>query len=240
MTRLDFSCAHTFRSGFELDLRFQSDHFVTCLFGPSGSGKTSALSILAGLLRPQRAAIRFDNDCLTDTVARLHLAPELRGFGYVFQDHLLFPHLTVEGNLRFGHRPHRVSGPPVEFDRVVKVLELSELLTRRPRHLSGGQRQRVALGRALLSRPRMLLMDEPLAALDEQLKGRILEYLERIVAEWRLPTLFVGHSQAEVRLLAQWVVVVEAGRVGVEDTAEVALGQPRTVGYRDEIVPATL
>jgi molybdate transport system ATP-binding protein len=138
------------------------------------------------------------------------MRPERRRVGVVFQDHLLFPHLSVRKNLMFGRR---VGVRPIQFGRVVEILELGALLDRWPHTLSGGQRQRVALGRALLRGPELLLMDEPLTALDEGLKDRVLTYLERAVSEWHLPTLFVSHDQADVRRLADQVVVLEAGRV---------------------------
>src|SRR5206468_3923876 len=126
--------------------------------------------------------------------------PERRRIGVVFQDHLLFPHMTVEENLRFGLG--RPSSRAIDMKRVVEILEIGELLPRQPHTLSGGQQQRVALGRAILRGPELLLMDEPLTALDEGLKDRVLGYLERAVAEWRIPTLFVSHDQADVRRLA--------------------------------------
>ena len=138
--------------------------------------------------------------------------PERRGVGYVFQDHLLFPHLTVADNLRFGMRDG-MQRDHDEFSRVVELLQLGHLLNRAPRHLSGGESQRVALGRALLSRPRLLLMDEPLASLDEKLKSRILDDLERIVREWQIPLVYVSHVEAEVRRLAGTLVRLDRGQV---------------------------
>src|SRR5690606_29800492 len=154
------------------------------------------LMALAGLCRPDRGRIVLDGVVLTDTSRGVHVPAHRRQIGVVFQDHLLFPHLTVERNLRYGaaRRPRRAAGVPLA--RVVDVLEPGDLRARRPETLSGGQRQRVALGRALLSAPRLLLLDEPLAALDDALKVRILAYLERVVAEWRIPAIFVSHHQA--------------------------------------------
>jgi molybdate transport system ATP-binding protein len=130
--------------------------------------------------------------------------------GVVYQDSLLFPHLNVERNLRYGAK-HRRRRRMVDFTRVVEVLEIGQLLTRYPRNLSGGERQRVALGRALLSGPEILLMDEPLASLDAPLKLKILMYLERAVTEWDIPAVYVTHAQAEVRRAAQWVVAIDRG-----------------------------
>ena len=182
------------------------------ILGPSGSGKTSILYILAGLLRPKSGVIQLGSATWLDTGRHVNLKPERRRVGFVFQDHLLFPHLSVEQNLMYGRR-RREGAQSIAPARVIEVLELGELLTRYPRNLSGGEKQRVALGRSLLSEPELLLMDEPLAALDEGLKDRVLAYLERIVAEWRVPTIYVSHNAAEVRRLAERVIVIESGQV---------------------------
>jgi len=241
MSRLSFDCRHRFPGGFELDVAFESDYAVTALFGPSGSGKTSVLSIIAGFLRPQSGKVVLAEQSVLDTTAGLCTAAERRHVGVVFQDHLLFPHLTVEANLRYGQRHRRRgSGRPVDFARAVDVLEIGPLLGRYPQNLSGGERQRVALGRALLSGPELLLMDEPLASLDERLKMRILVYLERVVRELNVPTLFVTHGQGEVRRLAGWVVVLEKGRVVASGTPEIALSQPAPLGWKNSLGPANL
>lgn len=225
MTGLSFDCDHRYGSGFTLRTKFTAERPVTALFGPSGSGKTTILESIAGLIRPDRGRIAFGDRTLFDSAAGVALPPEQRGAGVVFQDQLLFPHRTVERNLRYGERrrsafdpasdPAAAStpAPPIDLARVAEILELTPLLNRRPAQLSGGERQRVALGRALLSRPDFLLLDEPLAALDESLKLRILAYVERIVATWRIPVLFISHSQTEVRRLAEWVVLIEGGEV---------------------------
>ncbi len=240
MSRLTFDCRHRFRGGFELAATFDSDANVTALFGPSGSGKTTILRSIAGVLRPHHGRIEVSGRTLVDTAAALHVAPERRSIGVVFQDQLLFPHLTVEANLLYGSlRPDRC-GQAVDYQRVVAVLELGGLEARRPASLSGGERQRVALGRAMLSRPELLLLDEPLAALDAALKDRILVYLERVVAEFRIPTLFISHSQAEVRRLAERVVIVEGGRVLAQGTASETLDQPGPLARRDALRPVNL
>ncbi len=214
MSRLSFACRHQYPDGFLLDAGFEAGDGVTALFGPSGSGKSTAFALIAGVLRPQRGRIVLSNRVLVDTAAGVCLPPERRLMGVVFQEHLLFPHLSVRQNLTFGQK-RRAAQParPIDFRRVVEVLEIDGLLDRRPNTLSGGQQQRVSLGRALLRGPELLLMDEPLTALDAGLKDRILTYLERAVAEWRVPTLFVSHDQGDVRRLADRVVVLEAGRV---------------------------
>jgi molybdate transport system ATP-binding protein len=227
MARLEFDCRLRYPSGFVLEGRFESGDGVTALFGPSGAGKSTVLGLIAGVLRPDAGTIRLSGRTLVDRAAGVLLPPERRQVGVVFQEHLLFPHLSVRENLCFGLG--RRSARPMSFDRVSEVLELSDLLERRPAALSGGQRQRVALGRALLRGPELLLMDEPLTAVDEALKERILTYLERAVAEWHVPTLFVSHDQADVRRLAENVVLIEAGQVlYVGPTAE-ALG-PAVLG----------
>jgi molybdate transport system ATP-binding protein len=210
---LKFDCRHRYASGFELDLAFQAKHQVVGLFGPSGSGKTSVLSIIAGGLIPQRGHVMLGHHKLLDTTAGIVMPPQHRRVGMVYQDHLLFPHLSVEGNLRYGLRRRRSTQRTIDFARVVDVLELGDLLARPPRNLSGGERQRVALGRVLLSSPEALLLDEPLTALDQPLKERILVYLERVLAEWQIPTLFVSHVAADVRRLAEWAIVLDQGHV---------------------------
>lgn len=213
MSLLEFACRLAYPSGFRLDAAFRTDAATTALFGPSGSGKTSVLSALAGLRRPQAGHIALGGRVLFDSVAGVNLPPEARRVGYVHQDYLLFPHLRVRENLLYGWRRRGRGAPDVGFDRVVQVLELADVLARLPHTLSGGQRQRVALGRALLSGPDLLLLDEPLAAIDEALRQRVLEFIEAVLREWRLPTLYVTHNADEAARLAEWVVVLEAGRV---------------------------
>jgi molybdate transport system ATP-binding protein len=209
--KLLFDCRLRYPSGFTLAAAFAAGDGVTALFGPSGCGKSTILELIAGVQRPQAGHIRLGEQTLADVTGGIFVPPEQRRIGMVFQDQLLFPHLTVRQNLRFGHG--RPSSRAVAFDRVVAVLEIGGLLDRRPAALSGGQRQRVALGRALLRGPELLLMDEPLTALEERLKGGILDYLERAQAEWPVPTLLVSHDPSEVARLANTVVILEHGRV---------------------------
>jgi len=240
MSMLSFECRHRYAGGFQLDVCFELAHRVTSLFGPSGSGKTSVLSIIAGFLRPDRGKVRIAADVVLDTQRGLCLPPERRSVGIVFQDHLLFPHYTVKANLRYGKRYRRRRHRPVQLEQVAKVLEISGLLRQYPQQLSGGERQRVALGRALLSGPELLLMDEPLASLDAPLKERILTYLERVVEEWKIPTIFVTHSQAEVRRLADWVVVMENGRTMAAGPPNEALSRPQPLGWKNSLGPVNL
>lgn len=207
---LSFRARHRLGS-FMLNAAFDAPDGVTALFGRSGSGKTTIVNAVAGLLRPDEGRIAAGDSVLTDTAAGLFLPPHRRRIGYVFQDARLFPHLTVRQNLLYGRWFAKGAGPGL--DRIAGLLGIAPLLDRRPAALSGGERQRVALGRAILSNPRLLLMDEPLAALDEARKAEILPYLERLRDEVGLPILYVSHSAAEVARLATTVVLVEAGRV---------------------------
>lgn len=227
--------------GFRLDVQFEAPGGVTALFGRSGAGKTTVVNAVAGLLRPDRGRITLDGDILFDAGQR-HLPPHKRRLGYVFQGARLFPHLSVRGNLSYGLRFARGRDGPALED-VCDLLGLATLLERRPAALSGGEQQRVAIGRALLSRPRMLLMDEPLAALDMARKAEILPYLERLRDETGVPILYVSHSVAEVARLATTVVVMEDGRVARSGAAETVLSDPqmvRQLGVREAgaVLPA--
>lgn len=208
------------------------DRRFTTLFGPSGSGKTTILSIIAGFVVPREGYVRLGGRTLLDTLHGVSVSVKDRAIGVVFQDALLFPHLTVEANLRYGQRHRKPRKREVNFDRVIEVLEIGRLLKRYPRNLSGGEKQRVALGRALLSGPELLVMDEPMASLDAALKMRVLAYLERVVTEWNLPTLYVTHSQTEVRRAADWVVVLEKGRRVGHGTPNDALEQFQPLNER--------
>lgn len=240
MNLLDFQCCHDFSDHFRLGVAFSTEHRFTTIFGPSGAGKTTILSIIAGFVRPAQGLVRLGNRTLLDTTRGLSVPVKHRSVGVVFQDALLFPHLTVEANLRYGQRRRKGQKRAVGLARVVEVLEIGNLLKRYPRNLSGGEKQRVAMGRTLLSGPELLLMDEPMASLDTPLKSRILAYLERAVDEWDVPTLYVTHSQAEVRRAADWVVVMEKGQVVATGTPEDALGQPQTLGWRNSTGPVNL
>ncbi|MCO5296627.1 MAG: ATP-binding cassette domain-containing protein [Fimbriimonadaceae bacterium] len=208
---LEFRCRHRYASGFALDVAFGAGDGVTALCGPSGSGKTTVLMLVAGLLRPERGRIVLGGDVLGDTDAGVWLRPERRKVGLVFQDSLLFPHLSVRENLEFGRR--RRPGGSIEVQRVLDVLELGELVDRAPATLSGGQARRVALGRTLLSDPDLLMLDEPWTGLDESLQERAAEFVQRCMAEWKIPTLLVAHDRAGVHLLADQIVELREGQV---------------------------
>lgn len=213
--------------GFAMDVSFSARPGVTALFGRSGAGKTTVVNAVAGLLRPDFARITLGDLVLSDTATQRFLPPHRRRIGYVFQDARLFPHLSVRANLDYGRRfaPRAERPPAARFDEVVSLLGIAALLDRRPGALSGGEKQRVALGRAILSAPRLLLMDEPLAALDEARKAAILPYLENLRA-LGLPILYVSHSLAEITRLADHVVMLDAGRVAAEGPAARVLSDP--------------
>ncbi|MDB5393658.1 MAG: modC [Rhodospirillales bacterium] len=197
---------------FLLDAEFTGEGRVTALFGPSGSGKSTILRLIAGLLKPDEGRIVLAGRVVFDTATRTNLSPRDRHVGLVFQDGLLFPHLSVRQNLLYGPWARR-SPMPAGFDQTVEILDIAGLLDRAPRHLSGGERQRVAIGRALLSDPAVLLMDEPVAAIDQERRAEILPYLETLTREWPTPLLYVSHAMAEVERLAQQIINIRDGRV---------------------------
>ncbi|HEV7317805.1 MAG TPA: molybdenum ABC transporter ATP-binding protein [Ensifer sp.] len=211
---------------FALDAAFTSDGGVTALFGRSGSGKTSLINIIAGLLKPESGRVLLDGDVIADSEARIFTPVHRRRFGYVFQEARLFPHLSVRRNLAYGRWFAGKSGAGGDFARIVDMLGIGHLLERNPNALSGGERQRVAIGRALLAAPRLLLMDEPLAALDEARKAEILPYLERLRDDAGIPIVYVSHSVGEVARLAKRVVVLENGQVTASGAAAEVLSAP--------------
>ncbi len=198
---------------FSLQASFESEGRVTGLFGASGAGKSSLINMIAGLMRPDRGTIAIDGETVDDTAAGLHVPTWRRRIGYVFQDARLFPHLNVAQNLDYGRRMNRLAQDPAQHQRVVELLDIGALLDRRPGKLSGGERQRVALGRALLSKPRLLLLDEPLGALDEARKLEIPPYLVSLRDEANIPMVYVSHDVAELRQLATQIVMLRQGRV---------------------------
>lgn len=211
--------------GFVLDARFTSRRGVTALFGPSGSGKTSLIRVIAGLSKPQRGSLLIDDQVLVDTENEIFVPAHRRHFGYVFQEGRLFPHLSVRQNLNYGRWFAPKSARIGDFQHIVDLLGIGGLLDRRPGTLSGGEKQRVAIGRALFAGPRLLLMDEPLASLDDPRKAEILPYLERLRDETSTPIVYVSHSTAEVARLADQVVMMHNGRVeAVGTTAEILAG----------------
>ena len=198
---------------FTLSARFESAGGITAVFGPSGAGKTTLVNAIAGLIAPDRGRIAIDGTVLFDSERRINLPPHRREIGYIFQEGRLFPHLSVSHNLDYGRRMRGLPEDAKQLERIVSLLDIGHLLERRPGKLSGGERQRVAIGRALLARPRLLLLDEPLASLDAARKREILPYLERMRDEFGVPMVYVSHQAAELRRIATAVVRLEAGRV---------------------------
>jgi len=198
---------------FALSAKFETAGGVTALYGPSGSGKTSIVNMIAGLLKPDRGRITLDDDVLFDSTARVNVPAHRRRIGYVFQEGRLFPHLTVAQNLDYGRWMSKLPPDAAGRERIVALLDIGHLLSRRPGKLSGGERQRVAFGRALLLQPRLLLLDEPLASLDRARKLEILPYLARLRDEAKVPMIYVSHQAGEIQRVASQVVRIEDGRV---------------------------
>ncbi|HEY4367165.1 MAG TPA: molybdenum ABC transporter ATP-binding protein [Steroidobacteraceae bacterium] len=222
------------RDGFKLDVAIDvATPGVVALFGRSGCGKTTLVNLIAGLLPPDSARIEVDGVVLEDTHNRRRVPAEQRRIGYVFQDSRLFPHFNVLGNLRYGERRAPAGQRRITLDHVVQLLGLQSLLQRRVKDLSGGERQRIALGRALLSQPRLLLLDEPLASLDAARREEVLPYLERLRDEFALPIVYVSHQFDEVLRLASHVVLMDGGSVvtqGRLDTVSLHPGLRAIVG----------
>ena len=217
---------------FQLDVAFRAEAPVLGLFGRSGSGKTSLVNMFAGIARPTRGHIVVNGLTLFDAARRIDVRPERRRLGYVFQDDLLFPHLSVEANLLYGFRRAPSAERVIEPAHIVDLLGLRELLHRLPDALSGGEKQRVAIGRALLAQPRLLLMDEPLAALDVLRRDEILRYIELLRDDLAIPIVYVSHSVAEITRLADTVVVLAAGK-------SIAVGDVDDVMSRTDLRPQT-
>lgn len=207
---MSFDIALTLRRGsLNLVYEFQAGKGLTALFGPSGAGKTSLLDAVAGLARPRSGRIVVSGEVLFDRSQRIDIKPEQRRCGYVFQDLRLFPHKTVRGNLEFGWKLAPAEQRWLSLETALDFLGIGHLLDRAPASLSGGEAQRVAIGRALLSGPRFLLLDEPLASVDAARRGEIITVIERIRDELELPILYVSHDRAEVDRLADRVIPIE-------------------------------
>lgn len=195
---------------------------VTAIFGRSGAGKSSLINVIAGLLTPERGYVELNGRVLLDTKNRQNSPPEQRRIGYVFQEPRLFPHYRVEQNLTYGCK----TPDPHQFQQITELLGIGHLLNRFPASLSGGEKQRVAIGRALLSQPEMLLMDEPLSALDLPRKQELLDYLAELARQIEIPILYVSHSLDEVIKLADYLMLVEKGEVVALDRVETVWNAP--------------
>ena len=198
---------------------------VTALFGPSGAGKTSIVNMVAGLAKPDRGLIRINGVTLFDSGKGIDLPPEKRRIGYVFQDGRLFPHLCVRRNLTYGMRRLPPDENMVGLDEVVSLLGIGHLMDRRPARLSGGEKQRVAIGRALLTNPLLLLMDEPLASLDSARKQEVLPFIERLCREYSRPILYVSHSMDEILNIASHLVVLGNGAVADQGAIDAVMSR---------------
>jgi molybdate transport system ATP-binding protein len=213
---------------FELDVSFENDAGVLALFGRSGSGKSVTLNLISGITRPDRGTVVLDGRVLVDTQKRIFVPKHQRRVGLVFQDAQLFPHFSVRRNLLFGRWFAPAFDHAITFEHVVETLGIGHLLERRPARLSGGEKQRVAIGRALLAAPRILLLDEPLASLDEERKQEILPLIERLRDEFKVPIVYVSHAIDEVARLANRVVVLQNGHIIASGAVEDVFG-PRYV-----------
>jgi len=209
---------------FQLDIQIQEGHLVT-LFGESGAGKTSTLRMIAGLLKPDGGKISVHGDTWFDAEKRTNLKPQQRRIGYVFQDYALFPNMTVRGNLEFGLGKNQER---CIIDELIEMVELGDLQHRKPDTLSGGQKQRVALARALVQRPDILLLDEPLSALDMKIRLKLQDYILAVHRKYGLTTILVSHDIAEIHKLSDWVFVLENGRVTKQ-------GSPSQIFIQDNI-----
>ncbi len=201
------------RGNFDLEANFALDNPVTGLFGASGSGKSTLLSLIAGLANPDKGWLKLSDSHLFHSTKKINIPPDKRNIGVVFQDSQLFPHLPVNKNLLYGYKRIEKKQRRFEIQEIVDLLEIGHLLKKRPAQLSGGEKQRVGLGRALLASPRFLLLDEPLAALDQGLKEQILPFLKRVKDELELPMVYISHSMDEILHLTDHLVVINNGRI---------------------------
>lgn len=213
------------RDGFSLAAAFSAASGLTAFFGRSGTGKTTLANLIAGLIRPDQGRISIGERVLFDSASGDWVAPEHRRIGYVFQEGRLFPHLTVRANLEYSKRFMPATSSPPDLAEIVDLLDLREILSRRPDGLSGGEKQRVAIGRALLSAPRLLVMDEPLASLDAFRKGEILPYIERLRDDGGIPIIYVSHAMEEVVRLADTMVILDQGRTVASGPVEDIMGR---------------
>lgn len=201
------------RKHFNFDVSLQIDTRVTAIFGPSGSGKSTLLSIIAGITQPDNGHITIDGECVFDSKLSVNKPIHQRRVGIVFQDGRLFPHMTVEQNLSYAFKLNAHQKQLIQPKEIMQLLALESLKKQQPHQLSGGEKQRVAIGRALLSSPQLLMLDEPLASLDEKLKQQILPYLKLVAENINIPMLYVSHSKDEIAQLTSNIIYIQNGRV---------------------------
>ncbi len=213
-------------SSFQVTSRFEcGSSGIVALFGRSGAGKSSIVNMLAGLVKPDRGRIQIQDRVLFDSTADIDVPPQQRRLGYVFQEDRLFPHLSVRSNLLYGWKRAPKTERRINLEQVVTLLGIESLLERRPSKLSGGEKQRVALGRALLANPHLLLMDEPLAALDQARKEDVLPFIERLRDDFDLPIIYVSHSMEEIVRLADTIVLISEGQVEAVGPVDDVMGR---------------
>lgn len=201
------------RKRFALDVNITFTERVTALFGPSGAGKSTVLNVVAGIVRPDQGRVAINGEVVLDTQQKIDVPTYQRHIGLVFQDHRLFPHMSVEKNLMYGAHRYDSAKQQQRLNEMTELLELKALLKQKPYQLSGGEKQRVALGRALMSQPRLLMLDEPLASLDKRLKSQILPYLKRVADEVDIPMIYVSHSIEEIAQLTDHVLHIAHGKL---------------------------
>lgn len=201
------------RKHFTLDVNITFNARVTALFGPSGAGKSTVLYVLAGIVRPDQGRVVIDGEVVLDTQQKIDVPTYERHIGLVFQDHRLFPHMSVQKNLMYGVHRFESAKQQQRLNEITELLELKALLKQKPYQLSGGEKQRVALGRALMSQPRLLMLDEPLASLDKRLKSQILPYLKGVANEVDIPMIYVSHSMDEIVQLTDHVLHIAHGKL---------------------------
>jgi molybdate transport system ATP-binding protein len=200
---------------FQIDAEFELNGVaVVGLFGPSGGGKTSIINMIAGIIEPDAGEIVIETRTLYEKKSHTNIPPNRRRIGYIFQESRLFPHLSVESNLKYGWKLCKPELRRIEYDHVVDLLGIGSILRLRPSKLSGGEKQRVAIGRALLTSPELMLMDEPLSSLDRDRKAELLPFIRRLTTELKIPTIYVSHSVSEISQLAEKIVMIINGKVG--------------------------
>ncbi len=208
------------RKHFNLDVSLQIDTRVTAIFGPSGSGKSTLLSMIAGITQPDSGIITIDGECVFDSKLDINKPINQRRVGLVFQDGRLFPHMTVEQNLSYAFKLNDHQKQLIQPAEIMHLLALEPLKKQQPHQLSGGEKQRVALGRALLCSPKLLMLDEPLASLDEKLKQQILPYLKLVAENIQIPMLYVSHSKDEITQLTSDIIYLQNGQVVTANQTE--------------------